>query len=94
MYTMHITKTDYLEYTFCRKNLWLRKHKPELFKDLGLYQNSQDEFCTKNYGDMLSIEALEREISAFTPAKAEEIITVSGKRVTIHKVKRKRNIRM
>jgi Domain of unknown function(DUF2779) len=28
---MLITKTDYLEYTFCRKNLWLRKHKPELF---------------------------------------------------------------
>ncbi len=28
---MHISKTDYLEYTFCRKNLWLRKHKPELF---------------------------------------------------------------
>lgn len=29
---MRITKTDYLEYTFCRKNLWLRKHKPELFE--------------------------------------------------------------
>ncbi|NQV12335.1 DUF2779 domain-containing protein [Candidatus Uhrbacteria bacterium] len=28
---MHITKTDYLEYTYCKKNLWLRKHKPELF---------------------------------------------------------------
>lgn len=33
---MHLTKTDYLEYTFCRKNLWLKKHKPELFKDLEL----------------------------------------------------------
>lgn len=29
---MIISKTDYLEYTFCRKNLWLRKHKPELFE--------------------------------------------------------------
>ena len=29
---MLLTKTDYLEYTFCRKNLWLRKHKPELFE--------------------------------------------------------------
>ncbi|PJE76745.1 hypothetical protein COV05_03185 [Candidatus Uhrbacteria bacterium CG10_big_fil_rev_8_21_14_0_10_48_16] len=29
---MYITKTDYLEYTFCRKNLWLRKHKPDLFQ--------------------------------------------------------------
>jgi len=27
----HISKTDYLEYTYCRKNLWLKKHKPELF---------------------------------------------------------------
>lgn len=33
---MHITKTDYLEYTFCRKNLWLMKHKPELFEDVEL----------------------------------------------------------
>jgi len=33
---MHITKTDYLEYTFCRKNLWLRKYKPELFEDVEL----------------------------------------------------------
>ena len=33
---MQITKTDYLEYTFCRKNLWLKKHKPELFADLEL----------------------------------------------------------
>ncbi len=29
---MLITKTDYLQYTFCKKNLWLRKYKPELFK--------------------------------------------------------------
>jgi hypothetical protein len=33
---MHITKTDYLEYTYCKKNLWLKKHKPELFKDVEL----------------------------------------------------------
>lgn len=33
---MYITKTDYLEYTFCRKNLWLKKHKPEIFEDLEL----------------------------------------------------------
>lgn len=31
---MFITKTDYLEYTFCRKNLWLRKHKPQLFEGI------------------------------------------------------------
>lgn len=29
---MVITKTDYLEYTYCKKNLWLMKHKPELFE--------------------------------------------------------------
>ena len=33
---MQITKTDYLEYTYCKKNLWLKKHKPELFEDLEL----------------------------------------------------------
>jgi len=33
---MHITKTDYLEYTFCKKNLWLKKHKPELFAGIEL----------------------------------------------------------
>lgn len=31
---MNLTKTDYLEYTFCRKNLWLKKHKPELFEGI------------------------------------------------------------
>ncbi|PIR03780.1 MAG: hypothetical protein COV59_03855 [Candidatus Magasanikbacteria bacterium CG11_big_fil_rev_8_21_14_0_20_39_34] len=33
---MYITKTDYLEYLFCKKNFWLKKHKPELFEDIEL----------------------------------------------------------
>lgn len=33
---MQITKTDYLEYTFCKKNLWLKKHRPSLFQDVEL----------------------------------------------------------
>lgn len=33
---MHLTKTDYLDYTFCKKNLWLKKHKPELFDGVEL----------------------------------------------------------
>ena len=33
---MRITKTDYLEYTFCKKNLWLKKHKSELFENVEL----------------------------------------------------------
>jgi len=33
---MHITKTDYLEYTYCKKNLWLKKHKPGLFEGVEL----------------------------------------------------------
>ena len=33
---MHITKTDYLEYTYCKKNLWLKKHKPILFDGVEL----------------------------------------------------------
>jgi hypothetical protein len=36
MKDMYITKTDYLEYTYCKKNLWLKKHKPELFDGLEL----------------------------------------------------------
>ena len=31
---MRITKTDYMEYTLCPKNLWLKKHKPELFESI------------------------------------------------------------
>ena len=31
---MRISKTNYLDYTGCRKNLWLKKHKPELFVGL------------------------------------------------------------
>lgn len=33
---MNISKTDYLEYTFCKKNLWLKKHRPELFEGVEL----------------------------------------------------------
>jgi hypothetical protein len=33
---MQITKTDYLDYTFCKKNLWLKKHRPELFDGVEL----------------------------------------------------------
>ena len=33
---MPISKTDYLEFTYCRKNLWLKKHKPELFDGVEL----------------------------------------------------------
>jgi hypothetical protein len=31
---MRITKTDYIEYTLCPKNLWLKKHKPEIFENI------------------------------------------------------------
>ena len=39
---MRITKTDYIEYTLCAKNLWLKKHKPELFKDHELTGSEQE----------------------------------------------------
>lgn len=29
---MTISKTDYLEYRECKKNAWVRKHKPEIYK--------------------------------------------------------------
>ena len=33
---MRITKTDYMEYTMCPKNFWLKKHKPEIFEGIGI----------------------------------------------------------
>jgi len=33
---MTITKTDYMNYTICPKNLWLKKHKPSLFDNIEL----------------------------------------------------------
>lgn len=54
---MHITKTDYLEYTYCRKNLWLKKHKPELFVDVEL-----SEFEKKIIEEGNAADAAAREI--------------------------------
>ncbi len=57
---MQITKTDYLEYSFCRKNLWLKKYKPELFEDFELSDfekkiieegNAADEAARKLFPD-------------------------------------------
>lgn len=36
MKELQITKTDYLNFRFCRKNLWLEKNKPEEFEQLPL----------------------------------------------------------
>ena len=38
---MKISKTNYLDYTYCRKNLWLKKHKPELFVGIELSEFDQ-----------------------------------------------------
>ncbi len=51
---MYITKTDYLEYTFCRKNLWLKKHKPEIFENLEL---SEFEKKIIEEGNLADLEA-------------------------------------
>jgi hypothetical protein len=51
---MHLTKTDYLEYTFCRKNLWLKKHKPELFDGIEL---SEFERKIIEEGNLADLEA-------------------------------------
>ena len=62
---MQITKTDYLEYTFCRKNLWLKKHKPELFDGIELSEfekkiieegNIADEAARNLFPDGILIE--------------------------------------
>lgn len=51
---MFITKTDYLEYTFCKKNLWLKKHKPSLFEGVEL---SAFEKKIIDEGNMADVEA-------------------------------------
>lgn len=62
---MHITKTDYLEYTYCRKNLWLKKHKPELFEGVELSEferkiieegNAADEAARNLFSDGVLVE--------------------------------------
>lgn len=51
---MRITKTDFLDYSFCRKNLWLKKHKPELFSGLEL---SDFEKKIIEEGNLVDVEA-------------------------------------
>lgn len=67
---MLITKTDYLEYTFCRKNLWLRKHKPELFEDVEFSDfekkiiedgNLAESACRKLYPEGVLIESSSKQ---------------------------------
>ncbi len=47
----HITKTDYLEYTYCKKNLWLKKHKPELFDGVEISEFEQKIIDEGNLAD-------------------------------------------
>lgn len=72
---MLITKTDYLEYTFCRKNLWLRKHKPELFEDVEFSDfekkiiedgNLAESACRKLFPEGMLIESSGKQAIAET----------------------------
>ncbi len=72
---MHISKTDYLEYTYCRKNLWLRKHKPELFEGVELSEfekkiieegNSADEAARGLFPDGVLVEIVGSSAVPFT----------------------------
>jgi len=63
---MRISKTDYLEYTFCKKNLWFRKHKPELFEGVELSEfekkiiedgNLAESACRKLYSEGYLVES-------------------------------------
>jgi hypothetical protein len=73
--SMHITKTDYLEYTYCRKNLWLKKHKPELFDGVELSEferkiidegNLADEAARNLFLDGVLVEIVGSNAVAFT----------------------------
>ncbi len=77
---MHITKTDYLEYTYCRKNLWLKKHKPELFDGVELSEfekkiieegNLADEAARGLFPDGVLVEIVGPNAVPFTESLLE-----------------------
>src|SRR3989339_1424445 len=72
---MHITKTDYLEYTFCKKNLWLKKHKPELFEDVELSEFEKKIIEEGNLAD-------EAARNLFPDGKLVEIVGVNAVSIT------------
>ena len=77
---MRISKTDYLEYTFCKKNLWLRKHKPELFEGVELSEfekkiieegNLADEAARGLFPDGVLVEIVGSNAVPFTKTLLE-----------------------
>ncbi len=72
---MHITKTDYLEYTYCKKNLWLKKHKPELFENLELSEFEKKIIEEGNAAD-------EAARNLFPNGKLIEVVGVNAVQIT------------
>jgi hypothetical protein len=72
---MQITKTNYLEYTFCKKNLWLKKHKPELFENVELSEFEKKIIEEGNAAD-------EAARNLFPNGKLVEIVGTNGISVT------------
>lgn len=78
---MYITKTDYLEYTYCKKNLWFKKHKPELFEDVELSEfekkiieegNAADAAAQNLFSGGILINAVEMQAVQDTKAAIDE----------------------
>ena len=72
---MHITKTDYLEYTYCKKNLWLKKYKPELFDGVELSEFEKKIIKEGNDAD-------EAARNLFPDGELVEIVGVNGIPIT------------
>ena len=72
---MHITKTDYLEYTYCRKNIWLKKHKPALFDGVELSEFEKKIIEEGNAAD-------EAARFLFPGGKLVDIVGVNGAGIT------------
>lgn len=77
---MHVTKTDYLEFLFCQKNLWLKKHKPELFVEVTLSEfekkiieegNAADEYARHLFPDGVLVDSFARDALQDTQAYIE-----------------------
>ena len=80
-----ITKTDFIDYLSCKKNLWLKKHKPEIFEDSSL---SDYELKIIEEGNIVDTEIIKifpeaQIISSFGDKSVEETNDLLNKKETI-----------
>ena len=80
-----ITKTDFIDYLSCKKNFWLKKHKPEIFENSSL---SDYELKIIEEGNIVDNEIIKifpeaQIISSFGDKSVEETNYLLNKKETI-----------